>query len=127
MSLGRQGRNYLIIGGLQWLLDWAVMVGLSQLGVPVRTANVTGRICGALFGFWSNGRVTFARPGSAVGRTQLQRFLVMWIATTAASTWAIGRVDDVLGLQWAWLAKPLVEILLGLIGFVLSRHWIYKP
>jgi hypothetical protein len=32
----------------------------------------------------------------------------------------------VLGLRWAWLAKPLVEIALGLVCFVLSRHWIYR-
>ena len=25
-----------------------------------------------------------------------------------------------------WLAKPLVELVLGVIGFALSRHWVYK-
>ncbi len=126
MSLARQSRSYLIIGGVQWLLDWAVMVGLSHLGLPVRHANIVGRICGALLGFWMNGRFTFAGEGTAVGRVQLQRFLVMWVTTTLASTWAIGQIDDYLGLKWAWLAKPLVEIALGLIGFVISRQWIYR-
>ena len=126
VSIARQSRNYLFIGGLQWLLDWAVMVALSQAGVPVRQANVIGRICGALFGFWMNGRFTFAGDTTAVGRVQLQRFLMMWIATTVVSTWTIGHVDDYLGLQWAWLAKPLVEIALGVVGFVVSRHWVYR-
>lgn len=126
MSLARQSRSYLIIGGVQWLLDWAVMVGLSHLGLPVRQANIVGRICGALLGFWMNGRFTFAGDGTTVGRVQLQRFLVMWVTTTLVSTWAIGQIDDYLGLKWAWLAKPLVEIALGLIGFVISRQWIYK-
>ncbi|WP_058833676.1 GtrA family protein [Luteimonas abyssi] len=126
MSLARQSRSYLIIGGVQWLLDWAVMVGLSHLGLPVRHANIVGRICGALLGFWMNGRFTFAGEGTAVGRVQLQRFLVMWVTTTLVSTWAIGQIDDYLGLKWAWLAKPLVEIALGLIGFVISRQWIYR-
>ncbi len=61
-----------------------------------------------------------------MGRVQFQRFAFLWLCTTAASTVAVGAVDDVLGLEWAWLAKPLVEIALGLVGFVLSRHWIYR-
>ena len=126
MSLVRQSRSYLVIGGLQWLLDWMVMVALSHAGLPVRQANIVGRICGALFGFWMNGRFTFAGDDTTIGRVQLQRFLAMWVSTTIVSTWAIGHIDDYLGLQWAWLAKPLVEIALGVIGFVISRQWIYK-
>ena len=42
------------------------------------------------------------------------------------STWAMGSIDDWLGLRWAWMAKPIVEIVLGVAGFVLSRHWIYR-
>ena len=52
MSLGRQGRHYLTIGILQWLVDWGVMVGLSHFGLPVEPANVAGRISGAALGFW---------------------------------------------------------------------------
>ena len=32
MSLSRQGGHYLLIGGLQWLLDWAVTVVASHGG-----------------------------------------------------------------------------------------------
>lgn len=126
MSLLRQSRHYLAIGLLQWLLDWGVMVGLSHLGAPVEPANVAGRICGATLGFWANGRITFAGADTTVGRRQLFRFLVMWLGTTAASTWALATIDDVLGLKWAWLAKPLVELALGALGFFMSRHWVYR-
>lgn len=126
VSLLRQSRSYLMIGGLLWAVDWAVMVALSQAGMPVRQANVVGRVCGALLGFWMNGKITFAGEHTVVGRVQLQRFVVVWIITTILSTWAIGQVDDVLGLKWAWLAKPLVELALAAIGFTLSRHWVYR-
>ena len=46
--------------------------------------------------------------------------------TTFVSTWAIGNIDDWFGLRWAWMAKPAVELALGVIGFLLSRHWVYK-
>ncbi len=126
MSVLRQGRYYLLIGVLQWLLDWGVMVGLSHAGMLVEPANVAGRISGALLGFWLNGRITFAGDEHHMGRKQFLRFLVMWLATTVVSTWAIGGIDDWFGLRWAWIAKPAVELALGGIGFLLSRHWIYK-
>ncbi|KQZ59553.1 MULTISPECIES: GtrA family protein [unclassified Lysobacter] len=126
MSLGRQGRHYLIIGLIQWLLDWGVMVALSHAGMAVEPANVAGRISGALLGFWLNGRITFAGDDTRIGRRQFGRFLGMWLATTLVSTWAMGAIDDAVGLTWTWLAKPAVELMLGGIGFLLSRHWVYR-
>ena len=126
MSLTRQSRHYLMIGSLQWLVDWGVMVGLSHLGLLIEPANVAGRISGAMLGYWLNGKFTFAGEDTTVGSTQLQRFALMWLFTTLISTWAIGHIDDVLGLKWAWLAKPGIELTLGVLGFMLSRHWVYK-
>ncbi|MDQ3510993.1 MAG: GtrA family protein, partial [Pseudomonadota bacterium] len=126
MTLRRQGSHYLAIGIVQWLLDWGVMVGLSHLGLPVRQANVVGRISGAMLGFWLNGRITFAGEQTRIGRAQFLRFLTMWLVMTLVSTMAIGAIDDYLGLKWAWLAKPAVELVLGMMGFVISRHWIYR-
>jgi putative flippase GtrA len=127
MSLTRQGRHYLTIGALQWLVDWGVMVMLSHAGMLVAPANVAGRISGAMLGYWLNGRITFAGADSALGRVQFARFAMMWLAMTALSTLLIDRIDNHLGLQWAWLAKPAVEAALGLLGFMISRHWVYKP
>ncbi|HEY4583412.1 MAG TPA: GtrA family protein [Lysobacter sp.] len=126
MSLSRQGRHYLAIGLLQWLVDWGVMVGLSHLGMPVEPANVAGRISGAALGFWLNGRITFAGDQTAIGRRQFARFLTIWVLTTVLSTWSIGAVNRAVGLKWAWLAKPGVELVLGAAGFLLSRHWVYR-
>ena len=106
MSLGRHARHYAIIGAIQWLVDWGVMVGLTHLGMAVEPANVSGRVVGALLGYWLNGKLTFAGEDTEVGRTQLQRFLLMWLGTTAVSTWAMGSIDDwfaphrLLPFQW---------------------------
>lgn len=126
VSLFRQGRHYFAIGMGQWLLDWAVMVALSHYGLSVELANIAGRVSGAVIGFWLNGRITFAGDDTAVGRRQLFRFVLMWTLTTVASTWAMGGINHLAGLKWAWLAKPGVEIVLGGVGFLLSRHWIYR-
>lgn len=126
MSLTRQGRNYLAFGALQYVLDWGVMVGLSHLGMPVEAANLAGRISGAMLGFWLNGRFTFAGDDTTVGRRQFGRFATLWIGTTLVSTWAVGTVDDYAGLKWTWLAKPVIEVILGGVGFLVSRHWVYR-
>ena len=126
MSLGRHARHYLLIGILQWLVDWGVMVLLTHQGMQVEAGNVLGRVSGALLGYWLNGKLTFAGEDTMLGRTQLARFVLMWLGTTIVSTWALGAIDDVAGLKWAWLAKPGVEVVLGAIGFFLSRHWVYR-
>lgn len=127
MSLSRQSRAYLTIGLIQWLVDWAVVVALSHAGMTIEIANVIGRIAGALLGFRMNGRFTFGDTETALGGPQFTRYAVMWVSTTIVSTWSLGAIDQVVGLHWAWLAKPAVEFILGVIGFLLSRHWVYRP
>jgi len=126
MSLGKQGRDYFIIGLVQWLLDWGIMAGLSHLGVPVRAANVCGRTSAALLGFWLNGKITFRANGVKLGRVQLARFVLLWVGTTVVGTWAVGAVNDLAGLRMVWLLKPLIEIALAVVAFVISRQWVYR-
>lgn len=126
MTLARQGRYYVAIGLLQYVVDWGVMVTLSHAGLSVELANVAGRISGATLGFWLNGRITFASDAHMLGPRQLQRFVLLWLCMTAISTWAIGTIESVAGLQWAWLAKPVVEILLACMSFMAARHWVYR-
>ena len=127
MSLLRQGRAYLLVGALQWVLDCALTVGLSSGGLlPIEAANLGGRVAGALLGFWLNGRFTFATPEMRPGPRQFQRFLAMWLGTTALSTWLMSAAEQGMGLQGAWLAKPGIEIALAAVGFVLSRYWVYQ-
>lgn len=125
-KLARQGGSYLAVGLVQLLVDWAMFVGLSALGMAVEPANVAGRISGAMLGFWLNGRFTFAGEDTALGHRQLVRFVLMWLLTTMISTWAVGHIDDTVGLRWAWLAKPAIDLALSLMGFTLSRHWVYR-
>ncbi len=126
MSLGRQGRYYLLVGLVQYVVDWAILVVLSHLGVPVPAANLAGRVAGALLGYWLNGRFTFAGHDTALGRRQFSRFLAMWLGTTLASTWGLSAIDQHAGLGWVWLAKPGVELTLGGLSFLISRHWVYR-
>lgn len=126
MTLRRHLGGYAVAGLLQWLLEYAVMLALSQWLLPVAPANVLGRICGAMLGFWLNGRWTFASPGTQLGRRALLRFGCAWLALTALNTAIVGLLDQHAGLRAAQLLKPAADLLSGGAGFLLSRHWIYR-
>ncbi|WP_019338860.1 GtrA family protein [Stenotrophomonas geniculata] len=128
MSLLRQGSAYLIIGVLQLLLDWAVFVLVTAAGLPVVQGNLAGRVAGMLLGFWLNGRITFATADGEqrLGWRRFARFLPLWLLLTTASTLLVSSADHALGLQCAWLAKPLVEGGLAVISFLLLRHVVYR-
>lgn len=127
MTLFRQGGAYLVIGLLQLLLDWLVFVATTAVGVPVAPANVIGRLAGMLLGFWLNGRYTFASAGQKrLGWARFARFFGVWALMTLASTLLVAAADHALGLQYAWLAKPLVEAALAAVSFLLMRYVVYR-
>ncbi|WP_303636842.1 MULTISPECIES: GtrA family protein [Stenotrophomonas] len=127
MSLLRQGRSYFVVGLLQLMLDWLVLVSSTALGLPVAPANIAGRVAGMLLGFWLNGRITFAdAEGQRLGWRRFARFLPLWLLLTAASTLLVAAADHALGLRYAWAAKPLVEGVLAVVSFLLLRCVVYR-
>ena len=126
MSLRRHAMSYAAIGLVQWLVEYGLMVVLSRWVMPVEPANVIGRLAGAVLGFWLNGKWTFAGDDTHVGRHAAMRVVTMWLGLTVANTWIVAHLDDVLGLHMAQLLKPGADLLTGGIGFLLSRHWVYK-
>lgn len=126
-GLLRQGLGYGAVGLLQLLVDWLCFVGLTALGLAVVPANLAGRIVGALLGFWLNGVVTFRdSAGSRLGWHRLRRFALSWAVMSLLSTAGVYLVDDIVGLRWAWLAKPVLDAGLAGLGFLASRYWIYR-
>lgn len=126
MTLRRHASYYVAIGILQWLLEYGLMLALSEWVMPVEPANVIGRLCGAVLGFWLNGKWTFAADHTHLGRRALLRFVLMWLVLTLLNTWIVGAIDEHFGLRKAQLLKPAVDMLSGGIGFLLSRHWVYN-
>ena len=120
-SLFNDGTALVLVG----VAATVVMQGFANPAEIARSLMIA-IVAGALLGYWLNGKFTFAADHTSVGRKQLVRFIVMWVCTTAVSTWSMGAIEEHLGLKWAWAAKGGVEFVLGAIGFVLSRHWVYK-
>jgi putative flippase GtrA len=126
MTLHRHATSYAVIGIVQWLVEYGLMLVLSQWVMPVEPANVIGRLAGACLGFWLNGKWTFASDDTHVGRHAAMRFIAMWMTLTVLNTWIVAFLDHQFGLRTAQLLKPGADLVSGGIGFLLSRHWVYN-
>ncbi|MGQ0800638.1 MAG: GtrA family protein [Pseudomarimonas sp.] len=124
----REAVAYAVVGGVQLLVDWLCFVCLTWAGIAVAPANLAARVLGALLGFALNARYTFAGPQANARRLprRLLRFLMFWLLATAISTWAVNALSEQQGLWAAWLGKPMVDAGLALLGFVVSKYWIYR-
>lgn len=122
-----QGAKFAGVGGVLILVDWLTFVLLTRLGVDTMTANLCGRLIGAVTGFFLNGILTFGgKDGANLGWVRLLRFVLAWIGMTILSTACVVAVDRYLGLAAAWIAKPAIDASLAVLGFVVSRYWIYR-
>ena len=126
MKILGDGVRFIAVGAIQVVVDSTTYIVLTQLGVATPPANICSRSMGALFGFWLNGRVTFARGDQPHLRLRLARYLVLWIVLTAISTTALVTIAHHGGLARTWWCKPLIEIALGVTSFLVSRHWVYR-
>ncbi len=126
MSLQRHLRNYAVVGVLQWAIEYTVMLVLSQYLLGTAFANLIGRICGASMGYWLNGKWTFSGSGQQLSKRAATRFLVMWLSMTGLNTAIVTLIDHYYGLPAAQLFKPCADLFTAGIGFLLSRHWVYR-
>lgn len=123
----RQGVAYGLVGALQLVVDWGCFVALTAVGLSTVGANMSGRVFGALLGFWLNGVLTFrSAEGGRLGWVRFGRFMLSWTLMSLLSTLAVYAIDRGIGLHWAWLLKPGVDVVLAGFGFLASRYWIYR-
>lgn len=124
--LGFEIIAFVLVGGIQVVVDTLVFIALGALGMPVFIANVAGRLAGASLGFVINGRVTFASPdGHGLDRGALVRFIITWATLTALGGLALVQVEHGFGLAATWLAKPMVEAFLAVLGFVSLKYFVF--
>ncbi|HZP66271.1 MAG TPA: GtrA family protein [Rudaea sp.] len=126
MRILRDGFHFSAVGVIQVVADSAVYILLTKFGLGPAAANVSGRVGGALLGFWLNGRVTFAQREQPHLPLRLIRYLFLWTVLTAISTAALVGIAQHEGLASSWWCKPLIETALGLTSFLVSRHWVYQ-
>lgn len=123
----RQASAYLVFGLVQLAVDTGIFIGLTAAGVALTPANVIGRLAGAGLGFMLNGRVTFAAPGQGpLHGLALARFALLWLVMTIIGSALLRAVEHKVGLHGSWYAKPLVEALLAVLGFLAMKFFVFR-
>lgn len=127
LDILKQGLGYGLVGFLQLALEWLLFVMMTVVGVPVAGANILARAVAAGLGFWLNGKWTFRRNDPpALGIKHFGRYIILWLSTTLLSTLAVMLAARNGGVHVAWVVKPVADLLLAGIGFVVSKYWIYR-
>lgn len=122
-----QVTRYVLVGLAQISFDSLLFALLFSLGVDAALANIASRLAGIPLNFYLHGRFTFASgDGAVLGSRRFSRYVVLWALMTFASTGLIAFADQLLPSKWVYLSKPLIELALAAISFVVARQWVYR-
>ena len=118
--------KYLSIGAFQFALDFLLFVFFQKIGIALILSNTASRLTAATAGYYLNKKFTFS-VGDSVDRTMVLRYWFFWAMMTVVSSlliYAWGKwVGDLLPIGWG---KFVVESFLCLLGFVISKTWVYR-
>lgn len=126
----RQPLLYLLVGGLQYVLDAALFgIFLSQ-GLATVPANVVSRAMVAAGGFVANRYVTFGKRTDNINSfsSSMLRFSGLWLVVTVLSTTLIMLLKQGWGeaVEIQVAGKLLVEAVLAVISFLVSKYWVFR-
>jgi len=126
----RQPLLFVLIGGMQYVLDAALFGLLLSLGLSVAPANVLSRGTAAAGGFLANRYLTFGQRADSKARFagSLLRFISLWLVLTCASTGLMLLVSRYVGTEVnvQIAGKLMVEAVLAVISFVISKYWVFR-
>lgn len=126
----RQPVLFVLVGLLQLAVDTALFALLISLSVPTAGANVLSRVSAALLGFALNRYGTFQQSNDTLRRltASLSRFILLFLALTVISTTAIVVLESLAGggVDRKVLYKLVVEGVLAVISFLVSKYWVYR-
>jgi putative flippase GtrA len=115
---------------MQYLLDAALYGILLSVGMSIPLANVLSRGAAASGGFLANRYLTFSKRSDTLAsfRASLMRFVILWILMTVISTGLMILLSRVWGseLDVLVVGKLIVEAVLAVISFLISKFWVYR-
>jgi putative flippase GtrA len=126
----RQPLMFLLVGGLQYLLDAALFALLLSTGLAIPAANVIARASAATVGFLANRYLTFGKraDNTADFTSSLLRFIALWLVLTALSTGLMLLVSHFWGadIRTQVASKLMVEAVLAVLSFLFSKYWVFR-
>ena len=117
----REGLRYLLAGGLNTVVTYALYLALLQ-ALDYRAAYALSFVAGIALSFALLRHAVFARPG--------RRGSLLWVAATHLGQLALGLAVVHVWVDWlhgpAWTA-PLASIAICLPLVFLAQRWVFTP
>ncbi|MBQ2752008.1 MAG: GtrA family protein [Oscillospiraceae bacterium] len=113
-----------ITGVMNTLVDFAVFLLLTHIGVAIYFAQVVSYSCGILNSYIVNRSWTFKSKGKFLG-PQMVRFIAVNLSLLLLSLVLLWVFTEQLGFIKI-LAKLCSTVLIMVIGFVVNRLWVFR-
>ena len=119
--------KYLVSGGVAFGVDIFAFAFFRFLALPLMVANPLARLMGALTAFTLNRQWTFKRVSPGTWRREFARYALLWCFSTLCSTSALAALIHAFPKGDDVLFKVLVECVIVVMNFVVSRVWVFRP
>ncbi len=121
-----QMARYLGVGLFQFVLDLLLFLLFQHVGAAIVVANTASRLSAATAGYFLNRKYTFSAT-TAGGYSMVLRYWLFWAFMTALSSLLLLAWDALFAGRWSpGLGKFLVEAALAVLGFFISKLWVYR-
>lgn len=125
LKIFKQIAKYVVVGLVALAIDVSSFTVLRYLGVDLITANVSARLAGAVSAYSGNHLWTFTQKNDVHQWLNTSwRYLLIWFFATSLSTILITFLVNI-NLPET-LSKLLVEMVMPILNFIISRYWIFK-
>jgi len=121
LRIARQFVVYSLVGGVSALIDVGLMQLLISCGVYYLTATTVGFLLGLLVNFLLHARVTFKKDYYCA---MFARYVIVVLANYIFTIAIVELFHRTLSLPV--LGKIVSLPLVAVIGFFLSKYWIFK-
>ncbi len=116
----RQFIKFLIVGGFNTLVGYAIFTGFILASTPSTVAVIGTTVIGALFNFASTGWIVFRSSET----TLLPRFMVVYAGQCVVNV-AMLRALELTGVT-PLMAQALLIPLLTILSFVAMRQFVFN-
>jgi len=115
--------RFAIVGGLNTVIDFAILLTLTSIGIPAAIANYPSSTAAVIFSFFANKKYTFKTTG-----TNLKREIILFLIFTLFCAWVIQpltiiAIQSLLG--FLGLQPQVLVIIAKIIATIVTLVWNY--
>lgn len=130
MSERRKPLRFILVGALNTLIDFAILFGLTALGMSVVPANMISTAVALVFSFVVNRSFTFGSTGNPV--TQAVKFLLvtlfgLWVLQPLVLLAGTALLDDLLGPHASLLVSKVAATIVSMVwNYLLYDRFVFR-